>query len=164
MTSEKLKGSRFTVVLPRADSASVAEQPTAAPSVNATVLLVEDEEQIRNVTARILRRAGYAVLEARDGEEALEMSKAFGSELHVLLSDAVMPRLGGLVLARMLRESRPHIKVLLMSGYSSGMVDAPADQEWSFLPKPFGPKALLSALASTLGDASNGMRRSDDAR
>jgi CheY-like chemotaxis protein len=118
------------------------------------VLLVEDEAAVRALAARVLRAHGYMVLEASHGIEALRMAHDYADPIHLLLSDVVMPRLGGFALASQLTAQRPTIKVLLMSGYvnettspASGGLDQP------LMHKPFTPTELVQRVREVL-DAS----------
>jgi len=109
------------------------------------ILVVDDEVLIRNIARIILEAAGYFILAAGDGKEALEMSRKFPGTIHGVLSDVKMPKVDGLELAATILVERPGIKVLLMSGY----VDAPADNV-PFLQKPFGPEVLKQRIRQLL--------------
>jgi CheY-like chemotaxis protein len=125
-----------------------------------TVLVVEDEWTVRNLTARVLERSGYSVLVASDGYEALRVAAAHEGPLHLLLTDLVMPRLGGIELARRLRDSRPEMAVL----YSSGYGEVPADRRGDtvegaeLIEKPYGPDALARKVREALDAAREGVR------
>jgi signal transduction histidine kinase/ActR/RegA family two-component response regulator len=122
------KGTTFAIYLPRASEvAAQPETPEAlldpplagTPSaVEATILLAEDEPEVRAVTRRLLRLGGYQVLTAADGDEALEKARAHPGPIHLLVSDVVMANLGGVELARRLARERPGLRVLFISGYS----------------------------------------------
>ena len=145
-------GSSFHITLPRVDAplvvpASVAE--ATAPRGDETVLVVEDDEDVRDFVQFVLARAGYRVLVAEDGVRALELAESRPQAIDLLLSDIVMPRLNGHELARHLVARRPRVKVMHMSGYpgirgSDGSPDAP------FLQKPFSPEELLRAVRNAL--------------
>jgi DNA-binding NtrC family response regulator len=104
------------------------------PLGSETVLLVEDEEGIRIMMRAYLEQRGYMVLDARTGDEALQLSSDFAGDIHLLVTDIVMPGMRGTELAQHVREQRAGLKVLLMSGYSP--VDLPQDS-LHLLEKPF---------------------------
>jgi two-component system, cell cycle sensor histidine kinase and response regulator CckA len=147
-------GTTVSVLLPAFESKTSAEQPPAPPKRPAagTVLVVDDEEIIRALMRRILERAGYQVLIARDGVEALEIYKARGDEIRAVTLDMTMPRMGGEETLQALRAVRPDVKVLLLSGYNAqeGVDGALAPAE-VFLEKPFRSQALLDKLKLLLG-------------
>jgi CheY-like chemotaxis protein len=150
--SEPGHGTAFKVYLPRVDAREEAlEKDGGAPEGAAgreTVLLVEDDDVVREVTASTLEELGYVVVAAANGEEALGAAKAREGPLHLLVTDVIMPGMGGGELSRRLRQERPGIKVLHVSGYTAGALqhsDALEDGA-AFLPKPFTPKALIARL------------------
>jgi two-component system cell cycle sensor histidine kinase/response regulator CckA len=154
--SEPGRGSSFKVSLPRldGDGQGQAEPAPAAPERGGeTVLLVEDEDMVRNLARRILRMQGYKVLEARHGVEALEVAERHGEPIHLLLTDVVMPLLGGRQLADRLLPQRPGLKVLYMSGYADDAVlrHGVFEAEVDFLQKPFSPDVLVRKLREVLG-------------
>ncbi|HEX6746777.1 MAG TPA: PAS domain S-box protein [Longimicrobium sp.] len=150
------EGSRFVVLLPRvpdgAREKTAAAEPAPGRGCGATVLLVEDEDSVRSLARRVLSRAGYAVLEAGDGERALEVARAHAGAIDLLLTDVVMPGGGGRRLAEAMAALRPATRVLYMSGYPG---DAIAEHglapEVDLLPKPFSPDGLLRRVAAALG-------------
>ncbi len=151
-------GTTFTILLPRifeaADPASAA--PTADPAgttFRGTVLLVEDESAIREATKRMLRKHGFTVIEAKDGREALQLWDREGPTVDVMLTDVVMPSMGGAELARALRSRLPELRVVFMSGYTQGTLEASSLDEAAtrFLPKPFTADQLVRALNELLG-------------
>jgi CheY-like chemotaxis protein len=98
-----------------------------------------------------LRASGYCILEARDGIEALEMAASHKRTLHAVVSDMVMPRLGGAALAEKLRISHPETKVILMTGYSEYAGRAPEEApEWPTLQKPFSRESLVGKVREVL--------------
>jgi len=116
--------------------------PPEIPSI--TVLVVDDEPQIVSLVSGILSR--YKILTAMSGAEALDCSKHFGGEIHLLLSDFHMPGMSGMDLATQITQARPKIQVLLMSGYAGGMLVL--NEGWHFLAKPFIPSQLRSLVAA----------------
>jgi PAS domain S-box-containing protein len=155
--SEVGRGTRFAVYFPRA--ADAVSHATPKRSVirgsqkSATVLLVEDEDAVRHVTARILREQGYTVLEARRAGEARTLAAKHAGTIDVLLIDVVMPEISGPKLAEELSASAPGLRVLLMSGYSGGLMqEAATASGTAYLEKPFTPNALSKKLREVLGE------------
>ena len=117
-----------------------------------TILVAEDEDGVRSLTREVLEKYGYTVLEAANGEEALKVAEQHEGRLDLLLSDVVMPRMGGPELAQALLAKRPSVKVLYMSGYTDhpmvrrGVVNAGV----AFLQKPFTPTVLVSRVREVL--------------
>jgi len=117
----------------------------------AVVLLVDDEPAIRRLVRMILEESGYVVLDAANGLEGLAVCRAHPGHIDVLLSDLVMPELGGHELAARALELRPALKVLFMSGYTpEGAVDQPFRNDDAFLQKPFSSIALRQKIRGTL--------------
>jgi len=153
--SEPGAGARFEIYLPQ-----VPEQAQALPGEERavklgrgreTVLLVEDEADVRALTCEFLKAAGYQVLTAADGEEGFETGKRFGEELDILVTDVVMPRLRGPELAKRLRQLLPDLKVIYMSGYTEEFSEAPNLLQGAyFLQKPFSRDALLRHIQDAL--------------
>jgi CheY-like chemotaxis protein len=113
------------------------------------VLVAEDDVLVRNLINTVLIRAGYSVLLAADGQEALELSRRYLGEIHLLLSDVTMPKMNGFALAESIRQERPGTRALLMSGrLSSEIVEENA--MFDFLRKPFVPAELKSKLETIL--------------
>ena len=143
VSSEVGRGTTFRLYLPQAQSAEgvAVQRPRVdrIPRGTETVLLVEDEETVRELVKRVLQSSGYTVLDARDGEEALEVDAAHAGPIHILVTDLVMPRMGGRQLADELARRRPNTRVLFMSGYSDeAMVrHGVSDGSVEFLQKPF---------------------------
>lgn len=125
---------------------------TGSPRGRETVLVVEDDEAVRELAREILEKTGYTVLEARHGVEALLISDRHTGPIQLLLTDVIMPQLNGRGLAQRLTSLRPDIKVLYMSGYttkdliSHGMLDAGV----AFLQKPFTPDGLALKVRQVL--------------
>ncbi|MBI5524756.1 MAG: response regulator [Deltaproteobacteria bacterium] len=154
--SEPGRGSTFSLYFKRHEGAgrAAAKKGTAehrAPGTGA-ILLVEDEEPVRRALARILRGAGYRVEEAGSGEEALEKFGGDGGLFDLVLTDVIMPGMGGTALARRLREVAPDKKIVFCSGYTDDMVRSQGDMEEGavILQKPVGVKALLKAVEEAL--------------
>ncbi len=127
------------------------EAPPSPAGRQETILVVEDEWAVRGLIHQILRPAGYAVLEAASGEDALEIAARYRDRIDLALLDVEMPGMGGRAAARRLRGGRPDLKVLLMSGYPWAPEDAEGDlPDAALLPKPFAPELLLKSVAALL--------------
>ena len=148
------RGTKISIYFPRVP-------PTPAPprlgtsigpssGIVQTILLVEDEEGVRDVAAHVLRRAGYRVLEAADGIEAFELDAMFGAGIDLVLTDVVMPRLGGPELVRRLTARAPGRKVLFTSGYSASPVTDTLEPGQAFLQKPYLPSTLVATVKALL--------------
>jgi CheY-like chemotaxis protein len=124
-----------------------------------TILVAEDEALVRGVVVRVLGSAGYAVIQAQDGEQALDLVRAHRTPIDLVITDVVMARMGGLDLAKQLSVERPSLPVLLISGYSrKELLDDPAHPIGS-LRKPFTPSELLERVASLLTVAGRPVRK-----
>ena len=163
------QGTTFTVYLPaRGADAPVDVGPThRAPRPSGgleTVLVVEDQEDVLRLTTRVLTRAGYTVLAASNGKEALQLACAHPGEIHLLVTDVMMPKMSGRTVATRLREERPRVLVLYMSGHTNDALGANGerDERTNFLAKPFTVRALTERVRSLLDleidDASGGPR------
>jgi PAS domain S-box-containing protein len=145
------EGTTFDIHLPcPTDPAAAGSGSAARP----TILLAEDEEVVRALTAEVLDRAGFDVVAAADGAEALRLYGEIGEGISALVTDLVMPTVGGRELAGEVRRRDPSLPIVFMSGYSDDPLDPEADlaDDVAFLQKPFSPKALVatvSALASS---------------
>jgi CheY-like chemotaxis protein len=154
--SEPGAGTRFDVLLPRYATTSHEELGDIdAPSTlrgRETILIVEDEEQVRAVVRAVLQRAGYEVLEAQNGGEAFLICEQHQGRIHLLLTDVVMPRMSGRELADRLLPMRPELRVLYMSGYTEQSFGprGQLDPSVAFLQKPFAPNTLLVKLRELL--------------
>jgi hypothetical protein len=162
------RGARFEVYLPRlAQPADAArEEALEVPRGTETVLVVEDEPALREVAVRGLRELGYVVLEAADGSEALRVADRFDGRIHLLLTDVVMPGLGGRKVAERLRAVRPELKVLFTSGYTDGafLSQANLDSSMSFLQKPFTVATLARKVRESVEGPSPPSRRVERTR
>ncbi len=150
------KGARFDVYLPesRRLAASGRPQGTSRPTKGGeeTLLLVEDDESVRLLIARILGQHGYKILEAADGEEALRMLEAHPDTIRLVITDMVMPHMGGRELAVRVRAQHPRLPIVCLSGYPD---DKPhPDPGILFLQKPLQPDALLAKVRGALDSAS----------
>lgn len=145
--SEPGKGTSFKVYLPRvsATAQAVAAKPVIdgeSERAQETILLVEDEPNVRLLTREYLEKQGYTVLEAGNGKTAIEIVTAYARPIHVLLTDVIMPEMNGRQLANRISALRPEIKVLYMSGYTEDVVGAELEEEITLLQKPFNLIAL----------------------
>jgi CheY-like chemotaxis protein len=154
--SEPGHGSTFKVYLPKTEEREDVAVETASPAVNLrgdeTVLVVDDDGGILKLTSEYLARSGYRVLSARDGEEALRVAEAHNGEISLLVTDVIMPKLGGKDLYRQLAERRPGIKVLYMSGYTDNAIvhHGVLDAGTAFLQKPYTPESLARKVREVL--------------
>jgi CheY-like chemotaxis protein len=154
--SEPNQGATFKIYLPRVDGsaehggASVPED--SAPRGTGTILLVEDEEVVRNLTREILEHVGYTVLSASGAAEALELCRSHEGPIQLLLTDVVMPEMGGRELALALAPQRPEMRVLYMSGYTdnAAILNGVAESGSAFLQKPFTPAGLAHKVREVL--------------
>jgi CheY-like chemotaxis protein len=149
------KGTSFEVYLPRVDEAVQDAMPTVEPATlrgTETILLVEDEEQLRVVARGILKKFGYEVLEAKSGAEALQICERHRRTIHLLLSDVVMPKMSGPELAKRLVQARPGMRVLCMSGYTDDSIvrHGVLEGQMAFLQKPFTPGTLTRKVREVL--------------
>jgi signal transduction histidine kinase/ActR/RegA family two-component response regulator len=158
--SQPGQGSTFKIYLPRAAgsptvSADIDVPPLAAAS-DATILLAEDEPQVRGVTERLLRQGGYRVITASDGAEALTRARSYPGPIDLLITDVVMSNVGGVELARRLEQERPGLRVLYVSGYSWDQTVPASDaaRGIDFLQKPLSFDALMRKVAQMLNAGS----------
>ena len=149
------KGTTFHIYLPRQAEATLPVQQakvSTRPQAAGTILLVEDEPMVREVEVQILRHQGYTVVEAENGIEALQLMAAYPGTIDLLVTDVVMPQMGGRELADQLRVTRPNVKVLYTSGYTDDAIvqQGLLNPGLSFLHKPFLSAALLQKVREVL--------------
>jgi two-component system cell cycle sensor histidine kinase/response regulator CckA len=154
--SEVGKGTTFKIYIPR----EYADVETVAPVAGMprdttgteTILLVEDEPLVRSLAVSVLTKAGYTVLEASSGREALELARSHEGPIHLLLTDVVLPEMSGRQVAEAIRDARPAMRVLYTSGYTDNVVvhHGILDAGVEFLPKPYSPSTLASKVREVL--------------
>ena len=159
------KGTTFTIYLPHATvpprERAVVEEPQLRNGSWETVLVCDDDDDVRKLVVEVLRLRAYTILSARSGEHALEVARKHGGPIHLLVSDLAMPGLGGLELGAQLRSRDPSLRVLYISGYNDGAdrLASPREPGVHFLPKPVLPADLTSAVSQILeaapGDSSH---------
>jgi signal transduction histidine kinase len=158
--SELGKGSTFKVYLPaveaEAEGLSRRDAEGYLPKGSETVLVVEDEATVRGFIVRTLAELGYKPLEAINGEEALRVAREHHGPIHLLLTDVVMPQMGGKELGAQMRVERPDIRVLFASGYTDSTIvhDGILDKGLAFLQKPFTTATLARKVREVLGTIS----------
>jgi len=154
--SEVGKGSSFRFYLPaidaRPESTAETKQEPAVSRGSETVLLVEDEEGVRDFAAEVLSRAGYRVIVARDGVEGLAEAEGCAGQIELLVTDVVMPRLGGAELARSLAATHPESRILFITGYTenAAMNGNHLESGACILQKPFSASAFLRKVREVL--------------
>jgi len=153
--SEPGRGTCFKIYLPvveAPDQILPSEPQTARTRGSETVLLVEDDARVRELAREVLLDQGYSVLASGDAAHALAVCRNHAGEIHLLLTDVVMPGPGGRELAGQVRALRPQVRVLYMSGYSSNAIvhHGELDADTAFLPKPFTPAALAAKIREVL--------------
>ncbi len=159
VTSEPGQGSTFTIYIPRCRSTEVESGkrtvPAVIPTGSETVLLVEDEKCLLELGKTMLERLGYTVLITGSPDEAIRLAKTRGSEIHLLLTDVVMPGMNGRELANQLRTIHPRLKSLFMSGYSADVIahHGVLDEDVHFIQKPFSRQGLAVKVRDVLDQA-----------
>jgi two-component system, cell cycle sensor histidine kinase and response regulator CckA len=159
--SEPARGTVFTIYFPRIDEPSdaIGATPVALAAVGGTetVLLVEDEDSVRQLVRETLESRGYRVLEAANGADALTLAAALPDPIHLVITDVVMPGLNGHELVQQLQPARPGLKVLYLSGYAQDAFPSPAaaDSQKTFLQKPFTLQSLSRKVREILGPPTN---------
>ncbi len=156
VSSRPGSGSTFNVYLPRCEDATQEIDPITPEEERLdgteTILIVEDEPIVHELCGEILAEYGYALLHAHDGQEALLVSQGYDGPIHLVISDVVMPGMGGREVAKRLRLERPELRVLFMSGYASRDDRRPESRDGrvGFLPKPFAPVELARTVKAIL--------------
>jgi two-component system cell cycle sensor histidine kinase/response regulator CckA len=165
VTSRIGEGTRFDVYLPRVEN-EVLVQPDQNPAMpsrggHETILLVEDDEDVRVLIRDELRKRGYRIVEARNGVEACLVATPYMRKLQLLLTDIVMPGMSGVELARNLRMIKPELSVLLISGYMDDVGVSVREPSWAYLQKPFTPETVADKVREVLDlQLSNQKRKS----
>ena len=157
--SEPGRGSTLTLYFPKVDEKpEVAKAEVTVPRERGTetILLVEDEKPLRRLAHRILSGLGYTVMDVESAEHALDVFRDHGGEIHLVLTDVVLPGLSGWELAGLLSTERPSMRVIFMSGYTDGQIPAAAtsDPSWKLIQKPFSSAQLAREVRSALDRAS----------
>jgi two-component system cell cycle sensor histidine kinase/response regulator CckA len=165
--SEPGKGTTFKIYLPRVDAELDVLTPAVAPTTlrgTETVLLAEDEEQVRSIVLNVLLRQGYHVISAQNGGEALLLSDRHSGTIDLLLTDVVMPTMSGPELAKRLARTRPDMKVLCMSGYTDDSIvrHGVLESGVAFIQKPITPTLLMTKVREVL-DAGRGTSNAERA-
>jgi CheY-like chemotaxis protein len=154
--SEPGQGSTFRIYLPResapVDLSRISQTPVEKTDNFETVLVVEDEEIVRELVCEVLEDQGYDVLCARDGMEALHLAEGFDGAIHLLVTDVIMPQMNGHELAQKLSRLRPDMKVLYVSGYSDNDIGdhGTLDPRYELLEKPFTPQTLARKIREVI--------------
>ena len=157
--SEPGKGTQFHVYLPRLENdgeAAAGPVENAAPALGTeTILVTEDQDNVRRLVSRMLRGFGYHVLEAANGGEALAVSSSHAEPIHLLITDVVMPEMSGRELGAELMRRRPEMRALYMSGYTGNVIARHGllEEDVAFIQKPFTAESLAAKVRDTLGSA-----------
>lgn len=155
-------GTTFTVYLRRVEDLRAPVAVEAGPPPRGrrteTILLVEDEEAVRNLARQVLGEAGYTVLAAANGAVALQIAEQWRDPIHLVLTDVVMPRMNGRLLAERVRALRPDVKVLYISGYTDDVIRRYGTRRPGtyLLDKPFPPAVLLGKVREILDSPPTG--------
>jgi nitrogen-specific signal transduction histidine kinase len=156
VTSEPGKGATFQIYLPlvqeRQEPAPVPTVHEDVPFGTETILIAEDEKEVREIAREFLVLSGYTVLEARDGEEALKIAASHAGPIHVLITDMIMPAVGGRELAERISESRPETRIIYMSGYAEygGEGKTGVEEGGILLTKPFTRMGIVRMVNDIL--------------
>ncbi|MHB8502983.1 MAG: ATP-binding protein [Candidatus Acidiferrales bacterium] len=157
LDSEPGKGARFDLYFPRTEepsenySTGVARISAKSRALQKTILIVEDEKEVRELTSEFLSAAGYGVLTAQDGVDALATAERMGKSIHLVLTDMIMPNMRGLELGRRLRTLLPHVKIAYMTGYLEKNESTEVLLEDAFfLQKPFSRETVVNLVKRAL--------------
>ncbi|GLI36545.1 response regulator [Geobacter hydrogenophilus] len=155
VASELGQWTSFRVYFPRVDSEAWQEETVTrheGPKGNETILVIEDEIGVLNLTAHTLKRSGYEVLQASSPTEASRIFSANHHRIDLVLSDVIMPEKNGPTLVREFREKRPDLKIIFMSGYTDDTISSPQiiDEHTAFINKPFTPDVLVERVRDVL--------------
>ncbi len=153
--SEPSHGSRFLIWLPSAEQPADADSPGSSGKPWETILLVEDEENVRRPITEILRSRGYNVLEAADGQQALEISQKHSGPIHLMVTDILLGSMSGVELAEKLFYDRAEMKVLFATGYPAGLAEGSGldSEDTNLIKKPFSGKDLAAKVREVLEGA-----------
>jgi CheY-like chemotaxis protein len=155
--SEVGKGSSFKIYLPHTEACPMPDMPPAPKEAvcgGETVLVVEDQEAVRELTKTVLETSGYHVLEATNGVEALAVVERHPDEIHLLLTDVILPGMNGMDLSRRLRALRPKLKVLFTSGYPADVIArrGVVERDVAYIAKPVSPDSLVAKVRDVLAE------------
>src|SRR5208283_3608379 len=156
VASEPGKGTTFKIYLPRFEAETALDLPGEVagkpPTGTETILVVEDDESILNLSKMILENLGYTVLAARTPVHAIHLAERHPGALHLLITDVVMPEMNGRLLAEQLRSIRPRLKCLYMSGYTADVIAHRGilDGGVNFIQKPFGSDEFAAKVRQVL--------------
>ena len=156
--SEEGFGTTFKIYLPRTidplDEITGAATATELPGGDETILVAEDDERVRELVSQILTANGYKILEAKDGQEAIQVSNRHFGDIHLLLTDVIMPVMTGKILFEQIKQARPGIKVMFMSGYTADMIGLQMIKaaDLPLLQKPFNAGELLNKVRDILDE------------
>lgn len=153
--SEQNHGTTFKIQFPRVDQPSTdvkTESISEFPNGTETILLVEDEEQVRRAAIEVLTVLGYQVYEASNASQAIQLAKLYKDTIHLLLTDVVMPKMNGKEMAEQIKALHPEAAVLYISGYNDDIIadHGILDENLHFLPKPFSPATLAHKVREVL--------------
>jgi two-component system cell cycle sensor histidine kinase/response regulator CckA len=154
VSSSPGEGTTFRLYFPRVESAALATSPQESaemPRGVETILLAEDDPSVRSTAARTLGVLGYTVLEAAHGAQALEVAAVHPGPIHLLVTDVIMPHLGGRTLAVELSQTRRELRVLFTSGYATDVLPNLGKADVAFLSKPYTPSELACRVREILG-------------